>query len=157
MQWCNHVLLIHTRAWHDDRMQAVCDPDLTLHYFPRLNVLPATCPGNVPIQSYPPVSRLRCKGRWLAVCVTRYLLQDWDVLQVAPIFQHLHLWRKLVKHALWRHQTDAVPEVLHFEVVLSDPIFLSPQEVALKQLSARFLVCCKQRPALPGILETFVT
>ena len=49
MYTCNHVLLIHTRAWHDHRMQAVFDPDLTLQYFPPHNVLPAACPGNVPI------------------------------------------------------------------------------------------------------------
>ena len=41
----NHVLFIHTPAWHDHELQPVCDRDLTLQDFPSLNVLP-TCLGN---------------------------------------------------------------------------------------------------------------
>jgi len=65
------------------------------------------------------------------------------------------LWIEGLENGLLRHQANAVREVLDFDAILSGPIcfFHVFPTVALQQRSARFVVCCKQRAALPEILE----
>jgi hypothetical protein len=53
--------------------------------------------------------------------------------------QHVHLYIKLVKDGLLRHQANAVPEVLDFEAVLSDPICFSPSSRSATTIRK---VCC---------------
>ena len=108
------------------------------------------------LQFPPRVSRLNRfkERRLLAVAWTRYLFLSRDVLQVVPVLENLDLWMEGLENGLLRHQANAVREVLDFDAILSGPICFFPLNESLcnKDPLPRF-VCCKQRAALPEILE----
>ena len=89
----------------------------------------------------------------MAVCLTRNLFQSWDFLQVAPVLKNLDLWIEALENGLLRHQANAVPEVLDFDAILSGPICFFPQSQSLCNRDPLPRFVCKQRAALPGILE----
>ena len=86
----------------------------------------------------------------MAVCLTRYLFQSWDFLQVAPVLENLDLWIEALENGLLRHQANAVREVLDFDAILSGPTVLPTQRVALQQRSVA-KVCLQTKNRLARI------
>ena len=91
----------------------------------------------------------------MAVCLTRYLFQSWDFLQVVPVLEDLDLWIETLENGLLRHQANAVREVLDFDAILSGPICFFPLNESLCNRDPLPRFVCKQRAALPGILLNF--
>ena len=154
MYTCNHVLL-QKHAWHDHRMQPVFDPDLTLQYFPPLNMLPATCPGNEPVHRSQGSDAMEDDGMqfaWQDTCSrTETFFKSLQSSSTSIFGLNLS---KIDRCAMRRMPCS---KFLISKLSYPIPSVFPPQEVALQQLSRRFVVCSKQRAALLGILETFVT
>ena len=137
----NHVLFIHKRAWHDHRMQPVFDQDLALQDFP--------CLGNVSVHRSQGSDAKEDDG-W------QFARQD-ACSRTETFFKSLQFsstsifMLNSVKMDCCAIRRMPCPKSLISKLSYPIPSAFSPQGVTL------FVVCCKQRAALPAILETFVT
>ena len=135
-------------------MQPVFDQDLALQDFPPLNVLPATCLGNVSVHRSQGSDAKEDDG-W------QFARQD-ACSRTETFFKSLQFsstsifMLNSVKMDCCAIRRMPCPKSLISKLSYPIPSVFPPQ-VALQQQSARFVVCCKQRAALPAILETFVT
>ena len=135
-------------------MQPVFDQDLALQDFPPLNVLPATCLGNVSVHRSQGSDAKEDDG-W------QFARQD-ACSRTETFFKSLQFsstsifMLNSVKMDCCAIRRMPCPKSLISKLSYPIPSVFPPQ-VALQQRSARFVVCCKQRAALPAILETFVT
>ena len=135
-------------------MQAVCDPNLTLQYFPPLHVLPATYLGNVPVHGLRAQMHRKMMVGSLRDKIPAPGLRRSSSRSNFPPPPRLEKTRQTCAVAPSDGCRARSPSFR------SRPIrshLFSPQEIALQQISERFVVYCKERAALPGILETFVT
>ena len=137
----NHVLFIHKRAWHDHRMQPVFDQDLALQDFP--------CLGNVSVHRSQGSDAKEDDG-W------QFARQD-ACSRTETFFKSLQFsstsifMLNSVKMDCCAIRRMPCPKSLISKLSYPIPSAFSPQGVTL------FVVCCKQRAALPATLETFVT